>query len=57
MQPHVAGEGLVVHVRRLLEASAAAPDVCTMARTLRTSGRSLCRALRNVGTSYQEIVD
>jgi AraC-like DNA-binding protein len=52
------GLGLLEQVRRLLEGSSGAwPEVDDAARALRTSGRSLRRGLRHMGTSYQELVD
>lgn len=51
-------EGLVERIRQILMAHEGEwPDLDAMARKLQTSGRSLRRELREVRTSYQQLVD
>jgi AraC-like DNA-binding protein len=51
-------EGLVAHVRRLLDtAPGVPPTLDELAVTLQTSARSLRRELRNMHTSYKELLD
>jgi len=51
-------DGLVLQVRRrILAAAGKAPEVAHIARELQTSERSLRRALQELGTSYQELLD
>ncbi|HMJ13927.1 MAG TPA: AraC family transcriptional regulator [Polyangiaceae bacterium] len=51
-------EGLLDQVRRLLlAANGQPPNVEALARALQTSSRSLRRALQEMGSSYQELLD
>jgi AraC-like DNA-binding protein len=54
----VAVEGLIGQVRRLMNSTRGQPpDLDELARALQTSSRSLRRSLREMGTSYLELLD
>lgn len=58
LAPTASADGLVAHVRRLLEASPGRyPSPEELARALQTSERTLRRDLVDMGTSYQSMID